>query len=89
MFVVPKHREVALSQIPEESFAGFDGFTRDLALGDADGLGHLGDDLLVASGRNAGDEDLEHSIGQTAMFADGIVGRDFDLSGLGILLPKP
>ena len=85
-------RDVALGQLLQEPFAGLDGLARDLALGDADGLGHLRDHLFVASGRDAGDQDLEHPIGQAAVLADRLVGGDFDLSRLsrlGVLLAEP
>ena len=48
--------------------------------------------LLVASGRDASDEDLEHPIGQAAVLANRLVGGDFDLSRLsqlGVLLAEP
>ena len=77
--------EVTLGQLLQEPFAGLDRLAGDLALGDADRLGHLGEDLLVASGRDAVDEDLEHPIGEPAVLAHGLVGGDLDLSGLSRL----
>jgi site-specific DNA recombinase len=85
-------REIAFGEPLEQAFAGLDRLARDLAPGDADGLGHRGDHRLVASGRDARAQDLEHPIGQAAVLADGLVGGDLDLpglSGLGVLATEP
>ena len=72
--------------------ARLDRLAGDLALGHADRLGHLGQDVLVAPGGDAGDQDLEHPIGEPAVLAHRLVGGDLDLArltGLGGLLPEP
>lgn len=64
----------------------------DLALGNAHRSGHLGKDLFVASGRDAGDEDFEHALGKPTISPHGLISGDLDLrrlSRLRIASTKP
>jgi hypothetical protein len=83
---------VALGQFLQEPLASLDVLAGDLALGDADRLGHLRQDVLVAPGGDASDEDLEHPIVEPPVLAHRLVGGDLDFAGLtGLLglLPQP
>ncbi|GAC1306583.1 MAG: hypothetical protein NVSMB14_12630 [Isosphaeraceae bacterium] len=74
--------KIAFGEFLEQAFVGFDLLARDLAFGDADGLGHFGKDLLIWSSRDAVDQNVEHPIGEAVVFAHRLVSRDFNLAGL-------
>ena len=84
--------EITPGEVVQQAFTGLDRLARDLALGDAHRPGHLGEDLLVASCRDAGDEDLEHPLGEATVAAHRLVGGDLDLrrfAFLGIARAEP
>jgi hypothetical protein len=62
------------------------------ALGDTDGRGHLGPNVRVAPGGDAGHGDLKHPIGVPAVLGHRRAGGDLDragLTGLLVLLQHP
>jgi hypothetical protein len=76
--------EIAPGQVVQEALTGLDRRARDLAPGGAHRPGHLGEDWLVAPGRGAGDEDLEHPLGEAAVAAHRLIGGDLDLGRLAL-----
>jgi hypothetical protein len=72
--------EIPLGQLLEQSFPRIDELARDLALGNADLLGHLGQNFGVTTRRDTGHHDVEHAIGQSFVLLQGGVGRDLDFA---------